>query len=313
MKLGLFGNPKFIGSVNLGTDQKKVLDVPPGRYNGFLVVATGTNDTDDDYTFADNANNAIFRLNNNDLVNLPLGFLADFVNLEHGTPGNSSTTAGAFSQSAIVPLMAKGHENAVHVRSNDVALLTLDFGTIADIASGTAEVYALESDFATLYLPRFYDFSMTVASGKTTEQIQSSNLIEIYAKPASTNLDSLRMEQDGKTVYDITYTAAKVLANVQNQVETALTYANIVFADKSLSEGLGAKAELIADGSGSDTLYVYVFAFDGDVNRYRDSVADIRSKLERKAVLSSQSGNADTVNVIRSAPASKEMMQRSLV
>jgi len=307
MKLAQYGKPRFIASINIASDQKKVIDVPPGNYAGFLLYAAGTNDTSDDYTFADNANNAILRLNNNDLVNLPMGFLADFTNLEHGATGNASATAGAFSQSAVIPCMAKGFANALHVRSNDVCLLTLDFGTIADIASGSCEVYALEADYPNIYMPRFYDVAITVLSGKVKERIQSANLIQIYGKTASTNLDNVQVEQDQRVIFNASDGAAIVLCNIDNQIESALTYWNVVFADASLQEGLGSKIEIALDGSGADTTTVYVFAFDADLNRYRDSIAKVQAVLDRKAVLASDTGGEETVSVVKTVPSKSRM------
>lgn len=305
MKNNIHGALKFLGSINIGSVSKDVIPVPAGRYSGFLVVATGTNDTDDDYTFPDNARNAIFRLNNDDLVNLPLGFLADFANLEYGTPGNSSTTSGAFSQAAIIPLQAKGHKNAIQVRTTDVASLTLDFYSIGDIASGTAEVYAIESDSPTVYLPRFYDISVAIASGQVREALSSANLIEVYGKPASTNLSNIRMEVDNITEYDASYTAAKIMCNIENNVETALTYFNAVLAKESLEEGLGAKVNIILQGAGADTVYIYVFAFDSDQNRFQDSLAAVKSRLQKKANNSQLAGNRETVSVVKSAVSTK--------
>jgi len=299
MKNNIHGALKFIGGGDPTSVSKFVIDVPAGRYSGFLVYLSGTNDTGDDWEFSD-AENAIFRLNNDDMVNLPLGFLADYTNLEHGTPGNSSTTAGAISQAAIVPLQAKGHQNAILVRTNDVASLTIDLGTsTADIASGNLEVYAIESDVPTNYLPRFYDMAIAIGSGQTRRTIESANLIQLYMNPVSTNLDNVRVEIDHVTEYDASDGAATVMANIENQVESALTYINTVVAKNSLEEGLGAKVEVIFSGSGSDTVNTYVFAFGADSARYSDSIASIQSTLERKATKSSNAGNSDTVAVIR--------------
>jgi len=307
MKIASYGKPRFIASINIATDQKKVIDVPAGNYAGFLLYAAGTNDTSDDYTFADNANNAILRLNNNDLVNLPMGFLADFTNLEHGATGNASATAGAFSQAAIIPCMAKGHLNSIHVRSNDVCLLTLDFGTIADIASGLCEVYALEADHPNVYMPRFYDIAVSIKAGKTKERIQSPNVIQLYGSTASTGLDNVQVEQDQRVIFNASDGAAIVLANIDNQVETALAYFNAVFADNSLQEGLGSKIEISLDGNTADTTTLYVFAFDSDLGRYRDSLAIVDAQLDRKALLSTQSGGEETVSVVKTVPSRSRM------
>jgi len=92
MKKGVFGGLTLLDSFDPTSISKKIVDVPANRYSGFIVVCSGTNDTGDDYTFTDNANNARLTLNNQDIVNMDLGFLADLTNLEYGTPATPAAS-----------------------------------------------------------------------------------------------------------------------------------------------------------------------------------------------------------------------------
>lgn len=256
------GRLKFLGQIGVSTQQDQIA-ITPGKYSGLFIILSGTNDTGDDYTFADNGGRVRVMRSGGQIVNMALGFLSDWSNARGGATDNSSTTAGAVQQSAVIPFQSIV-PNALVFEAGKSHTCHIDLGSgFADLASGSVQLYAIQSNDIQRYVPDFYDHTEAAFSGNSVYRFPTPNLLEVWGVGATAaNVANLQLSLDGEQVEDADYVAQHTFANFLNQVETGLTYFNLSPIDSGdLREGLADNTQLKINNSASTAVTLYIFSF----------------------------------------------------
>jgi len=294
------GRLKFLGQEN-ATTQNNQIPIVPGNYSGLFLIYSGTNDTGDDYTFADNGARIRVTRGGETLDNMALGFLSDWTNARGGATDNSSATGGAMQQSAVIPFQSIV-PNAVLFTPEKVGSAYIDGGTVADIASGTLQLYAIQSNDINRYVPNFFDHTESAFSGQNVYRFPTPNILEVWGVGATPgNVSNIQLELDGDIIEQADYVAQHTFANFLNQVETGLTYFNCSPIDTGdLEEGLAENALLKIQNSASTGVTLYVFSFNPS-DTYEQSVVKRQQTINtrRTGLASTRGGAADLQKIKR--------------
>lgn len=258
--------------------------LPKDSYGGFLIAYRGTNNATPK-TRAD-LGNVQLTWNGNPIINVDTELLSYLTDLKGGFSTFTSVASGTLNAQVFVPCGQYGDTNNSYlITDSDKVYFKLDFSNLNNI-SGTVYIYGIKKQGVNNYLYCLTSRNVVASgSGTISDVHRLPNVSQIFLK-TTTNMTSLQIVRDNKTVIDALKEDAQAFSDFYNQVEASNSVIEIPMnLSKDIREVVSQEILFKYTFSGATTLQQYFGYNILTPNQAVKSVAEIDAEIRKKIEL----------------------------
>lgn len=277
--------------------------IPAGKYRGFLLRFSGTNQTGQQLAASDLGTIRLSR-GGRQVMYASIDRIQVLNGFDFGAVESSSTAGDAFAFTAYIPASLPGDENIFFVSDEQTFMAWVGGSNVNNtvIASGTLEVYGDTADGIQAYELGLWDYDLSYSgAGTYAEKIPYENIARLLIENDA-QLGRVTVNRDGETFISADDDALVAYTNLFTKTETYDSSISYILAELRKS---GALEETLADDvrlelilNGSATLQCLVASVDFTPDQLQASKADFEQSVAQKTTRKASAGKTRPVKVL---------------